>query len=296
MRNAMTLSFLTLSLAISTVLAAQPKSNVAMQTAEVKIPLHVRYAAKSAWTDEEIQRRLTRAKEIFKQSCNIQLDVQSMVPLEDPSLQDMPGALNENGIKAKRNMRRDLLSPGGPVLLYVRNGFHEDSPGSETTAQAYMLGDRHSPGNLFLTRFYELKDLHGTIVISDRYSLNSPKSISSFRFDKLGPMDVDAHEIGHILLNDAGHNAKDHNIMSYLKTASAKFSADQCARMRTYHEREKTLLEDREQELAELCTAHEKARREHPTVCEKARNSISLLPAPAAKPKSLRAGPKGTAP
>lgn len=259
------------------------------------VSIHVRYASKSSWTAEEIKSRLARAAEIFKKSCNIEIQTASMIELDDPGEQDMPGGVNANGVRAKLAMRKDPVTPSGPVLLYVRNGFHEESPGSNTTAQAYMLGDSASPGNLFLTNFYDVRSIHGTIVISDRYSLNSPSTISGFRFDTMGPMDVDAHEIGHILLNDAGHNSFDHNIMSYLKTASAQFNKQQCKRMRTYHDREKTLFDERERELAELCSVHEKARKKYPTVCEKALASRTQLGAPAKGSKLLQVRPKASA-
>lgn len=265
--------------------AGERPTTASAEAASVQV--HVRYATKSRWTESEIRERFANLQKIFNTSCKIKIELASLQPLPADGPQDMTGGTNAPGIQTKRTMRGDTTAAGEPIFLYVRNGFHEESPGSSITAQAYILGDAKTPGNLFLHRFYEVKDIHGMIVLSDYYSQRNPKASERLVHGKFGPLDVDAHELGHILLNDAGHNANK-DIMSYKMDASPIFTRAQCARMRTYHAREKALLKERETELRNLCLKHERARSEFPSACDQA---ISSSP-PATSPPAARANQK----
>lgn len=259
-------------------------TTVNAEAASVRV--HVRYATKSRWTESEIRERFANLQKIFNTSCKIKIELASLQPLPADGPQDMTGGTNTTGIQTKRTMR-GATTTAEPIFLYVRNGFHEESPGSSITAQAYMLGDAKTPGNLFLHRFYEVKDIHGVIVLSDHYSQRNPKASERLVHGKFGPLDVDAHELGHILLNDAGHNANK-DIMSYKIDASPIFTRAQCARMRTYHAREQALLRERETELRNLCLKHERARSEFPSACDQA---ISSTP-PATSPPAAKENQK----
>ncbi|MCC7404987.1 MAG: hypothetical protein IT288_11375 [Bdellovibrionales bacterium] len=214
----------------------------------IEVPVSIRYVAQSHWTEAEVLARFNNAAWIFRQSCGIQLNLQGVVRVEDPNLQDINGGFNDQGIKDKIALKESGPAAKGVTLLYVRKVYHEENT-FPLVAQAYVLGDRRSPGNLYLEEFPRVQKAHGIAVLSEHYSTSHPQFATYFHSPNLTPYDVDAHELGHLLLNSTDHDKFPGNLMS-INGAERTFKQGQCERMRTYHEREHVLKRQLEQDYS----------------------------------------------
>ncbi len=223
----------------------------------VQIPIYMSFSASSVWTREEILERFNYNRNMLLKLCNIELTLGGLVEIKDPSLQDIQGYRTDYSLSQVKRIQSYFPNSARPLVMYVRAATPEGSGElSQFLAQASMLGEPFHPdiksavpGNIFPETFLREGFLHGTVVIAQENSANSPASLHiDFGRDTYG---LEIHELGHVFLNDAGHNDMDGNYMSYVKHADA-FTDKQCERMRAYPVREVTVFEDYKSEFNKL--------------------------------------------
>lgn len=202
------------------------------RSAATSITVSAAYSVESGWTEQVTRERLEKARPIFAQSCGIDLQIGAIVPV---SIGVLSGDVYLPYVEAFTRLIREANLPA-PTIFYLHRVYENGSGG--LTAQAFVFGDAKEPGNLYGGEFLLPKDFssqrlfHGRIVITDNYLT-----------DVSGK--VEAHELGHVLLNSVEHSNLPGNLMSRAGLPEAlTFTAAQCERMRTYHEREASLKKE----------------------------------------------------
>lgn len=216
----------------------------------VKIPVSVIIAKDTAWTEKEVRRRIKIANEIYHRDCGINIEIAKLSFTDEGSFSkkgvfDIPSPEIFGKILAE-------AAPTRPTLFYLKGVTQTIAQGIvvSSTAQALSFGDGDSEANIEGWEFVDakefpsLKAFHGVAMISEHYSESYREPYYKYFGDNAAsaPGVLDAHELGHILLNSAGHSQLAGNIMT---KGGLKFEAhlttEQCLRMMTYHEREKNL-------------------------------------------------------
>lgn len=222
------------------------------------VKVNAAYSADSLWTEDEIRQRLLFTKQVYLRACpGLEIELAELVRVEDSDLQDIEGFLTVSSVGQMKRILGKFRQNVRPTILYVRRAQFEGTDRlSEFPAQAYTLGgprplaqfqnyrwnqftfDVADPlpftqGNLEWRRLEELRPIHGVAMIS--------QGSSRFHADRTGETreqiySTDAHELGHILLNDESHRGTDGNIMS--AGPRLNFDSDQCELARAYYEQE----------------------------------------------------------
>lgn len=203
----------------------------------VTIPVNVAWASNSLWTEQEILSRFKYTVQTYERACDhfsIQIQLAELVQIKDSLLLDIDDNLTKKSVGQIKKILSIFKTNRRPVILFIRKGRSKFTDKlTEIIGQAFTFdGPRVSQkfgnypwngfsfekvdpikfaiGNLDWNRFVELKQVHGVSIIGQGYS-------SSFYNNKSQTLDeiysVDAHEIGHILLNDGSHRYTDNNIM-----------------------------------------------------------------------------------
>ena len=243
-------------------LLAFPAPGFAGDRAKVTIPVNIAYAVDSLWTEDEIRRRFESTKSIYKNACQsleIELELNELLAVTDPELQDIRGHLKEKSVRTFKDILSRFKKQVRPTLLYIRKGpsqIDEDEL-SDFPAQAFTFdGPRplakfkshnwngfvfgpnepfpYIRGNLDWNRYEEFKAIHGVANIGQSYS----EKYQGINFSESWPhrVSTDAHELGHILLNDGSHRDPEDNIMG--SENRTRLDQDQCELIAAYHEME----------------------------------------------------------
>lgn len=173
------------------------------------IPVNLAYSGNSLWTKAKILERFDATKVLMAQTCNkrIALKLNEVIEIKNPELQEIDSEFLSSEYTDKILKILGLFDKNiRPTLIYLRKsrGPNDEKP-TEVEAQSLLFGGprvftKHesiwnekgvdwSTGVLSWKNFENLKPLHGVIVTGQFY-------INDFT--------TDAHELGHILLNDGG--------------------------------------------------------------------------------------------
>lgn len=210
----------------------------------VNISVSVLLSEDSLWTEAEVRQRLGVANDIFMRSCNIHIVVANLRTVKLNSV-------TQNGpfeIPSRNELEANLKAVGSsrPVIFYMKRFYKSSDDKMGLTGQTLSIGDETHAGNLKFDEFLDpsspsVKPFHGVVFLTDHFSSSyKPKMLEEITS---GPGALEAHELGHALLNSSEHSESPGNLMSKGGlVAKLSFTPRQCARMRSYYEREKNLF------------------------------------------------------
>lgn len=246
----------------------------ARPTPRVTIPVNVAYAEDSLWTPDELRRRFAYNRELLQGACadfRIELELGELIAVRDPDVRfGERGAITPDSVVRMKEVLARFREDRRPTLLFVGR-VHYEGLESEHHAQAYTF-DGPRPlarlqahpwngwtfgadedlkfvrGNLDWERYAELRPLHGTSVIAQGSSEKHPHWHGGWQ---PATFNVDAHELGHLLLNDGSHRDTPKNIMAAQERE--RFDRDQCELIWEYHRMESLRDEAVRAGMAEIC-------------------------------------------
>lgn len=213
------------------------------------IAVNIAYSVSSKWTETEIRQRFKMTAATYAKACpSVELQLAELVRISDPDLQDIQKYETKEWAAQLAKIDSLFQVSRRPTIFFARRSL--ENPGNELYARAFTLGGPRpveqyngypwnqftfdsadevpfSTGNLDWNRLSELRHAHGFTVIVDGYSMAVPT-----RWENFDRLSVEAHELGHILLNDESHRPKVGNIMG--DRMRGNLDSDQCDLVRAY--------------------------------------------------------------
>ena len=183
-------------------------------------PLNVVILSNSQWKVENIFKRLKLLRNIY-QNCGLKIDPINIISLKVTDEFINLGFRNDTSSKGKQSQIVHALNKESkPFLIYVNKVFHEfDSNQKYPIAFSHSSDDSQTPSG---------NPLANTAFIPQYY-----ENMSSEELINLGGQRdylVEAHELGHILLEDGNHNNIYANLMG--NYPGSEITLEQCNKIK----------------------------------------------------------------